>query len=87
MKHEPPDLRKAHDVRHLCVCKGCGELGDDRKLLRLDSYYHIEGYYLHGDCAFRVLGARILDLPTSERNKFTLGEVGVEMMRRLMRSE
>lgn len=79
MKHDPPNVRKAHDVRHLSQCPGCGEIGDDRKMIQTNA-----DEFMHGDCAFKALGENILQLSSDERKKFTLGDVGVPMMRRLM---
>lgn len=84
-------LLKAHDVRHLCLCGLCGSIGDDREMVLVN---HVElprlGYGLwknvpmHGACAFKKLGDGILDLPNEQRAKFTINDLGVEMMRRMV---
>ena len=59
---------KAHDVRHLRLCNHCGELGDNRKMLKMD-----DGPW-HDACVVKTLTAgQILRLPTAERAKITLG--------------
>jgi hypothetical protein len=79
MSHDPPDISTAHDVRHLCVCQHCREIGDDRKMIETAYDEH-----MHGDCAFRALSDLIFYLPTCELEKFTLGDVGPDAMRKLI---
>lgn len=70
---------KAHDVRHLRICKGCGSLGDDREMIRAEEKDY------HGDCIFKLIGIDgIMALPRGERAKFRLGEIGPEVMKRLV---
>lgn len=81
-KYRLPDGRErflAHDVRHLTVCDACGEIGDDRTMIR----HNTLGNY-HGECAVQFLGDEILDLPWEEREKFTIGDVGVDLMKKLL---
>lgn len=79
---------KAHDVRHLCVCGFCKNIGDDREMLVIDlpaaDYGVWKNVTVHGRCAYQKMGARILDLPSDQRAKFTLGDVDTSMMRRLL---
>ncbi len=71
---------KAHDVRHLRVCKGCGGLGDRRRMLDL----HEAGPH-HDFCAVERFGAdAMLELPASERRKISIGAAGTHLMRRLL---
>lgn len=70
---------KAHDVRHLRVCKGCAGLGDGRWMLNLP-----DGQY-HDHCAIaRNMQSAILRLPATERAKITIGAAGPDLMRKLM---
>jgi len=68
---------KAHDVRHLTRCRGCNRLG-----LRFDMIEHNGSW--HGRCVFEAIGEGVLALPLAERNKLTIADVGVPMMRRLL---
>lgn len=59
---------KAHDVRHLRVCKHCGHLGDNRKMLQMK-----DGPW-HDACVVQTLThSQILQLPLVERDKITMG--------------
>lgn len=61
---------KAHDVRHLCMCKVCGDLADDR--VAIDTKVGA----LHGACAFNVMGIDgLLALPDAEIRKLTISDV------------
>jgi hypothetical protein len=71
---------KAHDVRHLTFCKACDVPGDARVMVTY------AGGLWHDACLYRALGDRILQLPASERAKFTLGSIGPAMMKRLVDS-
>ena len=45
----------------------------------------IGGTFMHGYCFAKTRSAQqILSLPLSEREKFTIADVGVEMMRELL---
>lgn len=70
---------KAHDVRHLTICKHCDRLGDDRHLLK------IEGDYYHDTCAVQMFGPdKILSLPAEIRNRVSIGAAGRELSLRLL---
>lgn len=69
---------RAHDVRHLTRCKGCNRLGLDFEMVEA------KGGHWHGRCVFERLGEGVLALPPAERNKLTIADVGVAMMRRLL---
>jgi hypothetical protein len=61
-------LRTAHDVRHLRVCKVCGDLGDGRRMLRLP-----DGHY-HDECIVaRLTDEQVLRLPREQSQRITLG--------------
>lgn len=71
---------RAHDVRHLTVCKRCGCLG--LKPAMIDAGRKV---YHCGGCAVIVLGPNaILALPWSERQKFRISDVSPELMRALL---
>ena len=71
----------SHDVRHLRVCQWCGDLGDERAMVATGPRD-----LAHGRCAIVVLGGveGLLTLPQSELDKLTLGDIGPEIMRRLL---
>lgn len=70
---------KAHDVRHLVVCKACDGIGDGRKMLRID------GGLMHDHCVVKSMTEdQVLALPADERGKITLGAAGLDLMRKLM---
>jgi hypothetical protein len=72
---------KAHDVRHLRVCKHCGHLGDGRWMPK------VADEPWHDTCVVKTLTtSQILQLPASEREKITIGAAGVDLMRKLMDS-
>lgn len=71
---------KAQDVRHLRLCTSCGRLGDGRKMLTIQ----LPGLF-HDHCVVQLLSHdEILKLPEAEREKFTIGAVGPELMRKLI---
>jgi hypothetical protein len=71
---------KAHDVRHLRVCKDCDRLGDQRRgMLQLPDGHH------HDFCLIaRMTLGELLRLPVAERDKITLGAAGPALMRSLL---
>jgi hypothetical protein len=73
-----PDGRtklKAHDIRHLCVCAHCDGMADDRETVR----------DLHPRCFYEMEGnAGVLALCSDDRDKFALGDIPVELMKRLL---
>lgn len=72
---------KAHDVRHLTACLHCGRIGDDREMIVAPNG---QGGLWHAACTYLKLGDRILDLPQKDREKFTIDDLGVPMMKRLV---
>lgn len=67
---------KAHDVRQLRLCKGCGRIGWAPDMIQTD------GNDWHGDCLFKLIGVKGLrKLPKSEIGKFRLNEIGVRAMK------
>lgn len=73
-----PDM-KAHDVRHLRVCKHCDQLGDNRKMLM------VEGAPMHDACVIATRStSQILQLPKEEREKITIGAAGHTLMMKLV---
>lgn len=68
--------RTAHDVRHLCVCTPCGQLADDRDTVR----------GMHPKCFYEESGDdAVLGLSTDEQNKFTLGDIPTDLMKRILK--
>lgn len=72
-------LKTAHDVRHLCVCSVCGNVGDDREMIpRHDARYHTK-------CFVENFGEALVErLPRAERDKFRLCDVSHEFMCKLL---
>lgn len=72
----------AHDVRHLVICKGCHDLGDKREMVPTDMEF------FHARCYVTEFGEdRFLKLPRSHVESVTLGEIGPDLMRRLLDSQ
>lgn len=81
---------KAHDVRQLRLCAGCGSFGDRREMLQIPhGLMHAgepvkQGLY-HGGCAVTLLSHEdLLSLPHSESNKLRMSETGPVLMRKLL---
>lgn len=71
-----PDLKTAHDVRHLDKCDVCSDLGDVRRMI-LARY--------HGRCYIRRFGLDdFLELPKEETDKVSLGDIGLNAMKALI---
>ena len=67
-----PELRHAHDVRHLVVCEGCRCLADERHCVRR------EGQPYHGRCFLRRFGMRALQaVPREARGGLQLSDIGM----------
>lgn len=67
-----PELRRAHDVRHLVVCVSCRCLADVRHCV------HHDGKPYHGRCFLRRFGMRALQaLPRESRNGLQLSDIGI----------
>jgi hypothetical protein len=73
-----PDGRttlKAHDVRHLCTCKVCGGMADNRETV----------FETHPKCYYEEHGRRaVLSLDVEDRNKFSLSDIPVALMKELI---
>ncbi len=81
------ELRTAHDVRRLCVCHGCRQLGDRRNMIELKRDARGEHRYFHGRCyvkSYRL--ARLLALPSEQLERLTLGDVGVYVMQKIVQT-
>lgn len=84
-KYRLPDGREritAHDVRHLRACTACGELGDNRTMIRC-MVWGI-GETMHDECAVKKLGDYVLKLPVEELNKISIGAAGSGLMRKIV---
>lgn len=81
---------KAHDVRHLRLCAGCGSFGDRREMLLIphglvNAGHPVKQGLYHGGCAVTLVSHEdILALPHSETNKLRLSETGPVLMRKLL---
>ena len=67
-----PELRRAHDVRHLVVCVSCRCLADERHCV------HRDGKPYHGRCFLQRFGMRALQaLPRESRAGLQLSDIGM----------
>lgn len=76
--------RTAHDVRHLCVCKGCGELADDRDTVSdwsepRPGVWHPKCFYVE----FRAEG--VMALSDEDQGKFRMCDLPVVDLKKLWR--
>jgi hypothetical protein len=79
--HRLPDGRtrlKAHDVRHLAVCK-CGELADKRAAIERD------GNHWHPSCLYREIGLDgMMALPSDQRRRVCISDMPADDMRKFI---
>lgn len=74
-----PQLRTAHDVRHLVGCARCRRIGDRRQMVS------VAGRDYHGRCFVRGFGLpALIALAPVETDKLTLGDLGRVWMRQLL---
>jgi hypothetical protein len=72
-------LNTCHDIRHWMPCAICNGIGDDRRMLKIGKAM------MHGACAVESMTeAAVLALPVKERDKLTMGDCGVKLMRKLL---
>ena len=77
-----PEIRRAHDVRHLVVCAGCRCLADDRHCVTR------AGKPYHGRCFLRRFGLRALTaMPREARAGLQLSDVGLRIARELIEAD
>ena len=75
------EIKKAHDIRRLCRCPHCDEIGDNARMVRSNYTLH----YFHGRCFAEAYGANeLLALPAKETDKLCIGDLGVRLMRKLL---
>lgn len=75
-----PDLSKAHDIRHLSACAHCGEMGDDRRMIRSAPRTD-----WHGRCYAKRFGRKaFLALPREQTERLMFGDIGPSLMRALV---
>lgn len=79
----------AHDVRKLRLCAICDGVGHLDRMLSLDAIHGSDtsarGHLYHGECAVRMLRrAEVLSLPLAEKQKLTLADTGLDLMRELV---
>lgn len=71
-------LRTCHDIRRWTGCARCGVLGSK------DSMIQTSNQFWHGRCFVKQFGMeRLREMPATETNKLTLGDLGVRLMRAL----
>lgn len=71
-------IERAHDVRHLRECSICGGIGDRRRMVCTPCI-------AHGRCFEARFGIdALLDLPKTETEKLTIGDIGVKSMKALV---
>lgn len=79
--HRLPNGRttlKAHDVRHLSVCR-CGELTDRRTSIEHD------GKHWHPSCLYREIGFEgMAALPASSRERVCISDMPADDMRKFI---
>lgn len=76
-------IRTSKDVRNLRVCCRCGQLGDGRHMVRVSG--HRPQGEAHGRCFVAAFGLRaLIALPLGEREKLTLGDIGVVAMKAVL---
>lgn len=79
-RHRLPDGRErllAHDVRHLCECRVCGGLADDREV--------VGG--AHPGCFYRAEGRlAVLALGDEDLAKFRLSDISADLMKAIVSS-
>ena len=74
---------RSRDVRALRVCCRCGQLGDGRHMVRVVG--HKPQGEAHGRCYIAAFGLRaLLALPLEDRDKLTLGDIGVVAMKAVL---
>lgn len=70
-------LRTAHDVRHLRVCVGCNDIGDNRAMVGTPP--------MHGRCYIKRNGLQqLLWLPDEKLDRLTLNDIGPAAMRAIL---
>lgn len=72
-------VKTAHDVRRLCACQHCGEIGDNAEMVFAWPY---ETAYFHGRCFAKAHGVdALIDLKPAG---LTLGDLGLDLMRAVL---
>jgi hypothetical protein len=83
-------VRKAHDVRTLRVCGGCGGMGNSHSMIfrkvPLDNAPTVlREEWLHGRCFVSRYGrAKLTQLPKEQTDRLTIGDIGVRTMKYLI---
>ncbi len=73
-------MRTCHDIRLWRGCPGCMNLGSKNNMVRLSN-----DQFWHGRCFAEKFGVdRLLQMPREETVKLTLGDLGVDLMGRLL---
>lgn len=84
MKNRRQLARTAHDVRHLCICEGCAELGDDRDMVH--SLENCSPFAFHPKCFHKRYGdeAVLKFLSKTDQDKFALSDIPTALMKQLV---
>lgn len=77
-------LRTAHDVRRLRTCPGCGGIGHSDAMVFAWPHGKDADAYYHGRCFVAEFGFDALAGMPEENKKLSLGDLGVDLMRRLV---
>lgn len=79
-------IKTAHDVRRLAICSHCRNMGS--QLSMIDTPAPIGDGRLefwHGRCFAKHIGmTRLLELPPEKTARLALGDLGVDLMKRLL---
>ena len=76
---------KAHDVRYLRQCVVCRKLGDIREMVNQPTSLDA---VLHTRCFVRTRGlSGVFALTKADRDLFTLADVGVKGMKKLLKMQ
>lgn len=72
MKNSRQLAKTAHDVRHLCICRGCKQLADDRDVVK----------EMHPSCFYEKFGSEaVLALLADDLGKFRICDLPVHVLK------
>lgn len=75
-----PAVTTAHSVRRIVVCAYCRGMGSSPNMIRSGKEY------IHGRCYAAINGRKaFLALPQSITDRLTYGDIGVRLMRALLK--
>ncbi len=77
---EPLPLKTCHDIRLWTACSHCHVLGTKNEMVQSS-----DKNFWHGRCFARKFGTdRLVEMPGKETAKLSLGDLGVDLMRRIL---